>query len=107
MAKPQAVDTIDDIKRVIREVPGRHMATLSQAKGRRRHMTVTELDAAGVTAATFPSIALFAAAKGVREALGVLKRDKSLGKCRRASDRARRLLCGRRPQGADAARGAI
>ena len=77
MAKPQAVDTIDDIKRVIREVPSRHMATLSQAKGG-RHMTVTELDAAGVTAATFPSIALFAAAKGVREALGVLKRDESL-----------------------------
>src|SRR6201987_6359475 len=33
MAKPRGVDTIDDIKRVLREVGGPHMATLSQAAG--------------------------------------------------------------------------
>ena len=33
MAKPMGVDTIDDIKRVMREVGGPHMATLSQAAG--------------------------------------------------------------------------
>src|SRR6202040_1053604 len=31
MAKPMGVDAVDDIKRVIREVEGPHMATLSQA----------------------------------------------------------------------------
>ena len=33
MAKPMGVDTIEDIKRVMREVGGPHMATLSQAAG--------------------------------------------------------------------------
>ena len=33
MAKPQGVDSIEDIKRAIREVGGPHMATLSQAAG--------------------------------------------------------------------------
>src|SRR5262249_1404506 len=33
MAKPMGVDTIPEIKRVIREIPGPHMATLSQAAG--------------------------------------------------------------------------
>ena len=33
MAKPMGVDTIADIKRVLREVGGPHMATLSQAAG--------------------------------------------------------------------------
>src|SRR6202167_2503020 len=46
MAKPMGVDTIDDIKRVIREVPGPHMATLSQAAGLKRR-SLEELEAAG------------------------------------------------------------
>src|ERR1700675_1744528 len=33
MAKPMGVDAIEDIKRVLREVGGPHMATLSQAAG--------------------------------------------------------------------------
>ena len=33
MAKPMGVDTIPEIKRVLREIPGPHMATLSQAAG--------------------------------------------------------------------------
>src|SRR5262244_4530900 len=36
MAKPMGVDTIDGIKRVLREVGGPHMATLSQAAGARK-----------------------------------------------------------------------
>jgi methylisocitrate lyase len=77
MAKPMGVDAIDDIKRVIREVEGPHMATLSQAAGLKRR-SLEELEAAGVVAATFPSIALFAAAHAVRNVLRILKRENSL-----------------------------
>jgi 2,3-dimethylmalate lyase len=77
MAKPMGVDTIAEIKRVIREVPGPHMATISQAAGA-KHRDLAELEAAGVAAVTFPSVALFAAAQAVREALAILKRDRSL-----------------------------
>src|SRR5215831_17075625 len=49
------------VKRVIPEVDCPHMATLSQAAGAKRR-SLEELEAAGVVAATFPSIALFAAA---------------------------------------------
>jgi methylisocitrate lyase len=77
MAKPMGVDSIDDIKRVLREVEGPHMATLSQAAGPKRR-SLEELEGAGVTAATFPSIALFAAAQAVRNVLRILKRENSL-----------------------------
>jgi methylisocitrate lyase len=40
------VDTISEIKRVLREVPGPHMATLSQAAGPKAR-SLEELDAAG------------------------------------------------------------
>jgi methylisocitrate lyase len=77
MAKPMGADTIDDIKRVIREVGGPHMATISQAAGA-AHRDLGELEAAGVAAVSFPSVALFAAAQAVREAVATLKRDRSL-----------------------------
>ena len=77
MAKPQGVDAIEDIKRVIREVDGPHMSTLSQAAGLKRR-SLEELEAAGVVAATFPSIALFTAAQAVRNVLRILKRENSL-----------------------------
>jgi methylisocitrate lyase len=77
MAKPMGVDTIEDIKRVIREVGGPHMATLSQAAGLKRR-SLEELEAAGVVAVTFPSIALFAAAQAVRNVQRILKRENSL-----------------------------
>ena len=51
MAKPMGVDTIDDIKRAIREIGGPHMATLSQAAGLKKR-SLEELDAAGVVCAT-------------------------------------------------------
>jgi len=77
MAKPQGVDAIEDIKRVIREVGGPHMATLSQAAGPKQR-SLEELEAAGVVAATFPSIALFAAAHAVRNVLRIVTRENSL-----------------------------
>jgi methylisocitrate lyase len=80
MAKPMGVDTIPEIKRAIREIPGPHMATLSQAAGPKAR-SLDELEAAGVCAATFPSVALFAAAQGVRNVLRLLKRDNSLAPC--------------------------
>ena len=80
MAKPMGVDTIADIKRVMREVGGPHMATLSQAAGRKAR-SLDELEAAGVCAATFPSLPLFAAAAAVRGVLGTLKRERSLAPC--------------------------
>ena len=55
MAKPMGVDTIAEIKRVLREVGGPHMATLSQAAGPKAR-SLEELEAAGVCSATFPSV---------------------------------------------------
>jgi methylisocitrate lyase len=77
MNKPQGADTIEDIKRVKREVGGPQMATISQAAGP-KHRDLAELEAAGVNAVSFPSVALFAAAQAVRHAVGTLKRDRSL-----------------------------
>ena len=77
MAKPMGFDTIDEIKRAMREIPGPHMATLSQAAGNKRR-SLEDLKAAGVAAATFPSIALCAAANAVRNVLRILKRENSL-----------------------------
>jgi methylisocitrate lyase len=56
------------------------MATLSQAAGPKAR-SLDELEAAGVCAATFPSVALFAAANAVRTVLRLLKRDRSLAPC--------------------------
>jgi methylisocitrate lyase len=80
MAKPMGVDTIPEIKRVLREVGAPHMATLSQAAGPKAR-SLEELEAAGVVAATFPSLPLFAAANAVRNVLRLLKRDNSLAPC--------------------------
>ena len=77
MAKPMGADTVEEIKRVIREVPGPHMATISQAAGG-KHRDLGELEAAGVAAVTFPSVALFAAAQAVRDAVASLKSERLL-----------------------------
>jgi methylisocitrate lyase len=80
MAKPMGFDTIPEIKRAMREIPGPHMATLSQAAGPKAR-SLSELEAAGVSSATFPSIALFAAANAVRNVLRVLKKSDTLAPC--------------------------
>ncbi|HVU43445.1 MAG TPA: oxaloacetate decarboxylase [Xanthobacteraceae bacterium] len=77
MAKPMGFDSIDEIKRARREIPGPHMATLSQAAGNKKR-SLEDLEAAGVVAATFPSVALFAAANAVRNVLRILKQENSL-----------------------------
>jgi 2-methylisocitrate lyase-like PEP mutase family enzyme len=76
-AKPQGIDAIADIKRVIAEVAGPHFATISQAAGP-RHRSLAELEEAGVATVSFPSVALFAAAHAVRQVAGKLKRERSL-----------------------------
>src|SRR5204863_6821184 len=80
MAKPMGLDGIEEMKQVLREVPSPHMATLSQAAGPKAR-SLEELESAGVAAATFPSIALFAAAKAVRDVLRLLKSNNSLAPC--------------------------
>jgi 2,3-dimethylmalate lyase len=80
MAKPMGFDTIPEIRRAMREIPGPHMATLSQAAGPKAR-SLSELEAAGVSSATFPSIALFAAANAVRNVLRVLKKSDTLAPC--------------------------
>ncbi len=77
MAMPMGIDTIDDIKRVLREVKSPHMANISQAAGP-KHRSLAELEAAGVSAVIFPSATLFAAAQAVRHVLRALKRDNGL-----------------------------
>jgi 2-methylisocitrate lyase-like PEP mutase family enzyme len=77
VAKPQGIDAIADIRRVVREVPGPHFATISQAAGP-KHRSLAELEEAGVATVSFPSVALFAAAHAVRHVVAALKRDNSL-----------------------------
>ncbi len=77
VAKPQGIDTIADIRRVIRDVPCPHFATISQAAGP-RHRSLAELEEAGVATVSFPSVALFAAAHAVRHVVAALRRDHSL-----------------------------
>jgi methylisocitrate lyase len=80
MAKPMGLDTIPEIKRALREIPCPHMATLSQAAGPKAR-SLKELEEAGVVAATFPSVALFAAANAVRNVLRLLKTSDTLAPC--------------------------
>ena len=77
MAKLQGVHAIVDMTRVVRGVPGPYMATLSHAAGR-EHLSHAELEAAGVAAASYPSLTLFAAAQAVTRAMRELKQDGSL-----------------------------
>lgn len=77
MAKPQGVDRLDDIARVIREVPGPHIATLSQAAGPNA-VDLDDLDRIGVAGVTLPSLTLFAAAKAVRDVMADVFAARSL-----------------------------
>ncbi len=77
MAKPQGIDTPQSIARVMRDVPGPFIATLSQAAGANK-TTPADLERLGVPAATLPSLTLFAAARAVRESLAILQRERGL-----------------------------
>jgi methylisocitrate lyase len=72
MAKPQGVDTLEEIQQVKREVTGPHFATLSQASGL-SGLSFEMLQSAGVNAVTLPSLTLFAAAQSVQNILIALK----------------------------------
>jgi 2-methylisocitrate lyase-like PEP mutase family enzyme len=76
-AKAQGVHSAADIRRVVREVACPYLATFSQAAGT-RHISLAELEAAGAAAVSFPSLSLFAAAKAVRDAVTLLRRENSL-----------------------------
>ena len=77
MAKPQGIDTPAAIARVMRDVPGPFIATLSQAAGANK-TGPADLESLGVAAATLPSLTLFAAARAVRESLAILKSERAL-----------------------------
>lgn len=79
MAMPQGVHALADMARVVREVPGPYMATLSHAAGR-IHPGHAELESAGVAAACYPSLGLFAAAQAVTQAMRELHEDGSLAR---------------------------
>lgn len=77
LAKPMGADKLPDIERVIREVPCPNITTQSQAAGAHT-VTFAELERVGVAAVTLPSITLFAAAQGVRNALRTVRKENSL-----------------------------
>lgn len=77
MAKPQGVDRPDEIRRALAEVPGPFAATLSQAT-RSRFTDIADLRALGVATISLPSVALFAAARGVRDVLSELAQTQSV-----------------------------
>jgi len=76
LAKPMGADTIAEVKRIVREVPGAHFANLSHANANWK-VSIQELEDAGAALCTFPSAALFAATGAVTRAMQALKRDKS------------------------------
>ena len=77
MAFIQGADTVEDFRRICREVPGRQLANVSQAGGR-SGADLKALEEAGAAAVMFPSAALYAAAKAVEEVMQVLKQTRSL-----------------------------
>lgn len=77
MAKPQGVDRPEDIRRAMAMVPGPFAATLSQAT-RTRFTDISDLRALGVATISLPSVALFAAARGVRDVLERLAQAQSV-----------------------------
>jgi methylisocitrate lyase len=77
LAKPQGVDLPAEIRRVIEEVPGPHIATRSQAAGGTGN-SLSVLEGLGVAAVTLPSMTLFAAVRAVQKVLGALAGGASL-----------------------------
>lgn len=76
LAKPHGADSLEDIQRAMREIPGDHMAVQSHAAGKPK-VSLQELDEAGVATVSFPSAALFAAVGGVQRAMRAMKNDLS------------------------------
>jgi methylisocitrate lyase len=77
MAFVQGADTLEQFERVCRDVPGPQFANVSQASGR-AGADLAAFEAAGAAAVTFPSAALYAAAKAVEDVMAALRRERSL-----------------------------
>ena len=76
LAKPMGADTVEQLRRVIREVPCPHFGNLSHANASWK-LTLDDLEAAGATLVTFPSATLFAAVGAVTRTVQALKRDRN------------------------------
>ena len=77
MAFIQGADAVEDLRRVCAEVPGPHLANVSQAGGRGA-VDMHAIERAGAAAVMFPTAALYAAATAVEDLMRTLKRDGSL-----------------------------
>ncbi len=77
MIKPQQLDTKEEIRRILREVPKPFSATLSQAAGK-HPLDLDDFRELGVPAVSLPSTALFAAVAGVRKVMEGVKRTGSM-----------------------------
>lgn len=72
MAKPSGFDTIEGLQKLMKVLPGPHMANQSHAAGRPK-VPLSELERIGISSVSFPSAALFAAAGGVMRVMKTLK----------------------------------
>jgi 2,3-dimethylmalate lyase len=77
MGRVQGADTVADLTRVCREVPGPQLANMSQASGKKA-LSLADIASTGACAVGFPSAALFSATAAVRKTIDALKRDGSL-----------------------------
>ena len=77
MIKPQQLDTKEEIRRILNEVPAPFSATLSQAAGK-HPLDLPDFCELGVPAVSLPSTALFAAVAGVRKVMEGVKRTGSM-----------------------------
>lgn len=73
----QGADSIEDLARVARDVPGPRFANISQARGRIT-VTLEELERAAASVVIFPSLALFAATAAVERAMRALRAGRPL-----------------------------
>lgn len=76
MAKPSGFDTIEDLQKLMKVLPGPYMANQSHAAGRPK-VALSELERIGISTVSFPSAALFAAAGGVMRTMKALFEQKS------------------------------
>jgi methylisocitrate lyase len=76
-AKPQGIDTVDQLKEVVRLVPCPAISTWSQAAGP-NGLDAADYKAAGVSAVTLPTIAIFAAMRGLQDVFGEIRKTGSL-----------------------------
>jgi 2-methylisocitrate lyase-like PEP mutase family enzyme len=76
-----SANIIDELKRVTREIDAPCLVNVEEA-GNVGNLTAAELGALGFRLAIYPGLARYAAGYGIREALGVLRRDGSTKQAR-------------------------